>query len=566
MSWNLRRDPFTGQQAQHDAIDLPFGMNDSMGSMKGGKIKKIENDPSGYGWYVDVEHDDGTTGRYAHANVINKGVGQRVERGEELGLVGSTGRSTGPHVHFEHHDKTGRPMDPRPFVAASGTPMPNNLGGPKMATALPLSMEDYIARAQALTPKTEVSPELQQMMMQNMQQRSVNLPLALGAMLSGDKGMQGVGGSIYKDAMDARNPQALGDEGFFDPQTGKFIASPIGSNRRNEKVLEIGMKAYQSAEDAAARREQTAAQQALSNSFNEERIRLAREADARAKREEDERNATRESNRPQPLIRTEPAPVTSTPGVPVATPTASTTPAPSTATQTNTASDFTPREYSRIPDLQEAGVSVDGSPLLRATKGELAGSYWISNGNSLLEYDTRRGVIDQASWSKQTAAAKDAASAGARIEGLIADVKANPGAFTIANSAVTTALPNALANRAMNKMNTPEAMRVRTALLQDAGQMMNDLYGAAQSLGEAKRASQFIVQDGDSPQTIVTKLEAAAKYQEYLKNKYGPAFSKAVEQQRANSGQQAPTSSSAPPGATGAASVEDLMKLYGGAK
>lgn len=554
MSWNLRRDPFTGQQAQHDGIDLPFGMNDSMGSMQDGTVTNISNDPSGYGWYVDVKHDDGTTGRYAHANVINKGVGQRVERGEELGLIGSTGRSTGPHVHFEHHDKNGTPMDPRPFVAAAGTPMPNNLGGPKMATALPLSMEDYITRAQALTPKAEVSPELQQMMMQNMQQRSVNLPLALGAMLSGDKGLQGVGGSIYKDAMDARNPQALGDEGFFDPQTGKFIASPIASNRRNEKVLEIGMKAYQSAEDAAARREQTAAQQALTNSFSEERIRLSREADARAKREEDERNATRESNRPQPLIRRESAPITSTPGVPDATPTASTVP------------DFTPREYSRIPDLQEAGVSVDGSPLLRATKGELAGSYWISNGNSLLEYDTRRGVVDQASWSKQTAAAKDAASAGARIEGLIADVKANPSAFTVANSAVTTALPNALANRVMNKMNTPESMRVRTTLLQDAGQMMNDLYGAAQSLGEAKRASQFIVQDGDSPQTIVTKLEAAAKYQDYLKNKYGPAFSKAVEQQRANSGQQAPTSTPAATDSTGAASVEDLIKLYGGVK
>jgi hypothetical protein len=111
-------------------------------------------------------------------------------------------------------------------------------------------------------------------------------------------------------------------------------------------------------------------------------------------------------------------------------------------------------------------------------------------------------------------------------------------------------------------MNTPDEMRIRTALLQDAGQMMNDLYGAAQSLGEAARASQFIVQGGDSAKTIITKLEAASKYQAYLKNKYGPAFTKAVEQQRANGGQSSADQHSS----NQDLSVDDLMKLYSGAK
>lgn len=139
-----------------------------------------------------------------------------------------------------------------------------------MATALPLAtaanpgMEQYVARAQAMTPEMQMTPELQQMMQQNMQQRSVNLPLAMGAMLSGDKGMQGLGGALYKDAMDARNPQALGEEGFFDPASGKFIANPIGKMKRDQKVTELGLKL--SEQDSIAKERAAAAQASRENS------------------------------------------------------------------------------------------------------------------------------------------------------------------------------------------------------------------------------------------------------------------------------------------------------------
>lgn len=154
MSWNIRRDPFTRRESRHDGIDLPFGMNTSMGSFQDGTVTKIENDPSGYGWYVDVKHDDGTTGRYAHAGVINKAVGHRVKRGEELGLVGSTGRSTGPHVHFEHHDKNGTPMDPRAFLASvGGRPEYPNFGSPSIASGSP----SMAGQAPSVTAKPAVA-------------------------------------------------------------------------------------------------------------------------------------------------------------------------------------------------------------------------------------------------------------------------------------------------------------------------------------------------------------------------------------------------------------------------
>jgi hypothetical protein len=181
-----------------------------------------------------------------------------------------------------------------------------------MATALPLAtganpgMEQYVARAQALTPELQMTPELQAMMQQNMQQRSVNLPLAMGAMLSGDKGMQGLGGTLFKDAMDARNPQALGDEGFFDPQSGKFVANPIGKMKRDQRVTELGMKlseqdsiAKDRAAAALASRESSENFKALTLSIQQQQLDLAKREAGRKDIDLDERVRKAESDRQQ---------------------------------------------------------------------------------------------------------------------------------------------------------------------------------------------------------------------------------------------------------------------------
>lgn len=284
MAWNIRIDPFTRKPSQHDGIDLPFGMNTPMGAFQDGTVTRIENDPTGYGWYVDVKHDDGTTGRYAHAGIINKGVGHRVKRGEELGLVGSTGRSTGPHVHFEHHDQSGKPVDPRPFLAASGgrpetqfasatqAAPTSNLGGPSMAIPQqfggpPLGLQDYVQQAQSLISQPNVSPELIAALSRNNSQRSANLPLALGAMLSRDQNIQQFGNVMYKDANDARNLIPLGEEGFVDPVTGTFMQSPVGEGKRKERVLEKAMQLSQAAQNSFIQMQMAAAQRAFTNAI-----------------------------------------------------------------------------------------------------------------------------------------------------------------------------------------------------------------------------------------------------------------------------------------------------------
>src|SRR5699024_8805056 len=70
---------------------------------------------TGYGWYVEVKHDNGMRTRYAHMMEKGKAVGSKVKAGDEIGKVGSTGASTGAHLHFEVIIN-GEKIDPMPYV------------------------------------------------------------------------------------------------------------------------------------------------------------------------------------------------------------------------------------------------------------------------------------------------------------------------------------------------------------------------------------------------------------------------------------------------------------------
>ena len=72
-----------------------------------------------YGNIVDIDHDNGLTSRYAHLSKILVKVGDVVMKGQKVALVGSTGRTTGPHLHFEVREK-GIPLNPNKFLSLGG--------------------------------------------------------------------------------------------------------------------------------------------------------------------------------------------------------------------------------------------------------------------------------------------------------------------------------------------------------------------------------------------------------------------------------------------------------------
>lgn len=111
-----RRDPFLGRLAHHSGIDFRAPPGAPILSAGEGTVVSAGWN-GGYGRMVEVDHGHGLTTRYAHMSRISVSEGDRVSRGDVIGRVGSTGRSTGPHLHFEVR-RNGDALDPRPFLRA----------------------------------------------------------------------------------------------------------------------------------------------------------------------------------------------------------------------------------------------------------------------------------------------------------------------------------------------------------------------------------------------------------------------------------------------------------------
>jgi murein DD-endopeptidase MepM/ murein hydrolase activator NlpD len=109
-----RTDPFTGRLAWHNGIDFAGTAGDDIVSVGTGVVK-FSGIRAGYGLLVEVDHGNGYLTRYAHAQQLLVEPGEIVNQGQAIALIGSTGRSTGPHVHFEVF-KNGRVVDPASYI------------------------------------------------------------------------------------------------------------------------------------------------------------------------------------------------------------------------------------------------------------------------------------------------------------------------------------------------------------------------------------------------------------------------------------------------------------------
>jgi murein DD-endopeptidase MepM/ murein hydrolase activator NlpD len=113
----MRTDPFTQLPARHDGLDLAAAPGTPILAAASGTVARAQMHPQ-YGLMVDLDHGNGYMTRYAHAQKLLVTTGETVKRGTPIATVGSTGRSTGPHLHFEIHHK-GALRDPERFVGAA---------------------------------------------------------------------------------------------------------------------------------------------------------------------------------------------------------------------------------------------------------------------------------------------------------------------------------------------------------------------------------------------------------------------------------------------------------------
>jgi len=113
-SFGWRVDPFSGRSAFHEGLDFTAATGTPIYAAAGGRVTVAEQTPD-YGKIVKISHGSGLETRYAHASELLVNAGEGVRKGQLIARVGSTGRSTGSHLHFEVR-RDGAPLDPRKFL------------------------------------------------------------------------------------------------------------------------------------------------------------------------------------------------------------------------------------------------------------------------------------------------------------------------------------------------------------------------------------------------------------------------------------------------------------------
>ena len=114
--FGVRMDPFTSSPAMHTGLDLHGETGDPVRATADGKVASA-GWSGGYGRVIDIDHGNGMSTRYGHLSAIDVRVGQSIRTGQIIGRIGSTGRSTGPHLHYETRVRGGA-VDPQKFLRA----------------------------------------------------------------------------------------------------------------------------------------------------------------------------------------------------------------------------------------------------------------------------------------------------------------------------------------------------------------------------------------------------------------------------------------------------------------
>lgn len=134
-SFGYRRDPFNGRAAMHSGLDFKGAHGSPIFAAADGEVS-FAGRKAGYGNVVEITHANGMMTRYAHLSRIDVAAGQPIAAGETLGGLGSTGRSTGPHLHFEVRIN-GRAVNPRPFLETAPDVFKEARGASPRAAASP---------------------------------------------------------------------------------------------------------------------------------------------------------------------------------------------------------------------------------------------------------------------------------------------------------------------------------------------------------------------------------------------------------------------------------------------
>lgn len=157
--YGMRTDPFTGEMSMHAGVDFAAPTGTPILAAAGGVVVTAEFNPA-YGNEVEIDHGKGLSTVYAHTSRILVKIGDFVRKGQKIAEVGTTGRSTGPHLHFEVH-VNGIPQNPAKYLATL-RPAPAPKPAAVAAVAVPAVVQPQVAdlpAADAPAPSGPISAQ-----------------------------------------------------------------------------------------------------------------------------------------------------------------------------------------------------------------------------------------------------------------------------------------------------------------------------------------------------------------------------------------------------------------------
>ncbi len=119
--YGYRTDPFRGRRKNHKGLDIRGPVGTPIYATADGFVK-ISKWFGSYGKFIEIDHGNGITTRYGHMSRLKVSANMRVKKGDIIGLMGSTGRSTGSHLHYEVR-VAGEPVNPLSFMSQSSNPV-----------------------------------------------------------------------------------------------------------------------------------------------------------------------------------------------------------------------------------------------------------------------------------------------------------------------------------------------------------------------------------------------------------------------------------------------------------
>lgn len=212
------------------------------------------------------------------------------------------------------------------------------------------------------------------------------------------------------------------------------------------------------------------------------------------------------------------------------------------------------RGEGQVGSFSPAGFTPQGQQVVTNTKSGV--SYLLNlQPDGTPNYVPYQGpMIPKATFDKEVTAAGDLSAVAARADTLVKAVENNPDAFGLRSAAVS-AVPGAMQGYAAKAVGlTPAQLEARSTVLRQAAQEINELYGAALSMGEQNRANTFLPNPSDPPEMLISKLRAARDWARTQMGRYSPAVTNAATQR---SGGGAPAGA----GALTPAEMEELARL-----